>query len=124
MSKIIVAGSRTLKSYNLVENIITFSGFNITELICGMAKGIDMTAYIWAKKNNIPVKEMPANWEKYGKRAGLLRNEEMAKAADGAIIIWDGFSSGAKNMFDLSLKYNLKTCLFNYKTKTLTYYNM
>lgn len=34
----------------------------------------------------------------YPKRAGFMRNERMAKAADAAIVIWDGEARGSQNM--------------------------
>ena len=47
-------------------------------------------------------------WDLYGKKAGYMRNEEMAKVADGAIIFWDGESKGTKHMIDLCKKFKLK----------------
>jgi hypothetical protein len=47
-------------------------------------------------------------WDLFGKKAGYMRNEEMAKVADAAIIFWDGKSKGSKHMIDISKKYNLK----------------
>ncbi len=43
---------------------------------------------------------MPAEWGKHGNSAGPIRNREMAKYADMAIVLWDGYSPGAKNMVE------------------------
>lgn len=99
--KVVVAGSREIADPAVVERAIRESGFEITTLICGMARGVDMLAYHWAKDNNVPVVEYPADWNKYGKSAGMRRNREMVAVADAAIIVWDGNSPGTENTIGL-----------------------
>ena len=49
-----------------------------------------------------------ANWDRYGSRAGVIRNYEMARAgADLCIACWDGTSTGTKNMIDQARKYGI-----------------
>lgn len=79
-------------------------------IICGMAAGADMLGRRWAHENALAVVEMPADWEKHGRSAGYIRNEEMAKKADQVVVFWDGLSKGSKNMIDLAIKYG-KPCL-------------
>ena len=55
-----------------------------------------------AKDNNISLMCFPADWNKYGKRAGYIRNEQMAKEADALIAFWDGKSKGTKHMIDIA----------------------
>ena len=104
--KTIIAGSRTIKDYSAIVNAIRMSNFNITEVVSGKATGADILGERWAIANNIPIKEMPANWNTYGKSAGPIRNAEMTKYADAAIIIWDGKSAGAKDMINQIKKAN------------------
>lgn len=96
--KVVIAGSRHIKDRLGLVKAIEQSGFNITEVVCGMARGVDTMGEAWARANDIPVKEMPADWGKFGSYAGPLRNSEMAKYADAAIILWDGESRGTLNM--------------------------
>ena len=69
---------------------------------------------------NILLKKFPANWDLYGKRAGYIRNEQMAKYAmsDNSygvlIAFWDGKSRGIKHMIDLANKYGLEIHIVNY----------
>lgn len=98
--KVIIAGSRILSDYSLVTQAMKRCGFHVTEVVCGCATGIDRLGEQWARANNISVKEMPANWDRDGKAAGPIRNREMAKYADAAVIIWDGKSAGTRNMVD------------------------
>lgn len=98
--KVIIAGSRHMpfSMYPLIGQAVEKSGYNITEVVCGMARGADMFGAKWAYENGIPVKKFPANWDEQGKAAGPIRNAEMAQYADAAIIfIWDG-SSGSADM--------------------------
>jgi len=57
--------------------------------------------------NDIPVEQYPADWPRFGKRAGYVRNEQMAKVAEGALILWDGFSPGTKHMINICEQTNL-----------------
>lgn len=117
MYKIIVAGGRDFSNYKLLkekldEVVKLFGGF---ELVCGMAKGADMLGWDYAKLNNLPIKEFPADWNGLGKRAGYIRNEQMAQYADGCIVFWDGKSKGSKHMIDLADKYKLSLSIIRYE---------
>lgn len=108
--KTIIAGSRSMSSYELLTKIIDSCPFKfeITEVVSGTAKGVDKLGEEWAKNNRIPIKQFPANWDKFGKSAGYKRNEEMAKYADAAIIIHKDASKGTQHIKDLAEKYKLK----------------
>ena len=110
--KIIIAGGRDINDYEIVKTTIEDSPFNkqITEVISGGCRGIDMLGQKWAEDNNIPFRIFFPDWDIHGKSAGPIRNENMIKKgnADGLIIIWDGKSIGSKNMKKLAQKYNIK----------------
>jgi hypothetical protein len=98
--RVIIAGGRDIADARLVLKGIKESGFNITEVVSGGAKGIDLIGEKWAKFFKVPVKVFPANWDKNGKAAGHIRNREMAQYADALIAVWDGKSKGTKNMIE------------------------
>lgn len=98
--KVIIAGSRNVNDYKLVTEAMNRCNFDVTEVVCGMATGIDRLGETWAIANNKPVKEMPADWSKHGKAAGPIRNRQMAEYCDAAVVIWDGVSPGTRNMID------------------------
>jgi hypothetical protein len=108
--KVIVAGSRNIFKEILGKErlIIEESGFEITELVCGMCQGVDLVFFNWANESDIIIKEFPANWNLYGKSAGPIRNKEMAQYANCLIAIWDGVSKGTKNMINEMKKLNKK----------------
>lgn len=113
--KILVAGSRSINPQTI---IFTFTNllntFSISEFVTGCAKGPDRLPweYNYAFSLNVPIKEFPADWNKYGKRAGPIRNAEMAEYCDAAIILWDGKSKGTKNMIDNMNRVNKPYILF------------
>ena len=96
--KVIVAGSRNIGDHRQIFDAIEESGFNITELISGCARGVDTIGEFWAAHNKIPVKRFRANWRLHKKAAGFIRNAVMADYADALIAIWDGESRGTKQM--------------------------
>jgi hypothetical protein len=96
--RLLVAGSREGFCYDDVHNVLDELPDYITEVVSGTARGVDSFGERWAYNRAIPVKKFPANWELYGKRAGFLRNEEMAKYADKLIAFWDGSSKGTLHM--------------------------
>ena len=109
--KTIIAGSRTIDDYDAICQIIIDSCFVITEVVSGTARGVDRLGEQWARENNILIKRFPANWSKYGKAAGPIRNEEMVKYAEAAIIVRSDHSKGATSMANLAKQYGLKVRL-------------
>lgn len=99
--KVIVAGSRNFTDYSYVVACIKESRYNISELVCGEAQGVDSLAKKWATTYGLPIKSFPARWDKYGKSAGPRRNQQMADYADALIAIWDLKSPGTRNMISL-----------------------
>lgn len=99
--KVIIAGSRHFchaADYTLVEDAVRESGFEIEIVVSGMAKGIDTHAITYAKRHSLPVAEFYANWQYQGHFAGRIRNKRMADHGDALIAVWDGVTTGTKDM--------------------------
>lgn len=109
--KLIVAGSRTFDDYQLLENEIDkFVGDQTIDcIVSGCARGADRLGEDYAKFNQIKIAYFPANWDKYGRAAGCIRNEEMAKFGTHCIVFVVNDSRGSTNMIKLAQKYNLVT---------------
>lgn len=103
--KTVIAGSRTFLDYKKLEAELKRIPWKITKVLSGGAKGADSLGEWWAQCNAVPVDRYPAEWDKYGRSAGYVRNEEMAKNCDLVIAFWDGKSKGTKHMIDLAHKY-------------------
>lgn len=100
-----INGSRTITYINLD------TWLNPSEIGCvvsGGANGVDTLAEQWAKRHNIEFVAFPAHWDRWGKRAGMLRNEDMCNFADILVSFWDGKSSGTKHAIDYMKKLGRK----------------
>jgi hypothetical protein len=104
--KTIIAGSRSITDIAQVQRAITGSGFYITEVVSGKARGVDSLGEMEARRRRIPVKFFPADWSK-GPCAGPMRNRQMADYAEALILIWDGKSKGSANMLQEAKKRGL-----------------
>jgi hypothetical protein len=104
--KVIIAGMRDFFDYEVVKKVIKESGYPITEVVCGCAAGVDSLGERWAKENNIPISRFPADWNKHGRAAGPIRNQEMAVEGDKLIVVWDGESRGTGDMVRRMKKMN------------------
>lgn len=101
--KLCVNGSRTFNNYPLLRDKLDEVLGNLSEtyevsLIIGGALGADKLAEQYAKEFDVPNKIIPADWFTYGKCAGFIRNDVMAKESDYLISFWDGKSTGTKHM--------------------------
>lgn len=99
--KLIIAGSRDISpSVSFIQGCIQlFQLEGVTEVVSGGAKGVDTIGEIWAGRcKEYIVTQFLADWDTHGKKAGVLRNKEMAIYADALLLIWDGVSRGSANM--------------------------
>jgi len=97
--KIIVAGGRDFDDYALLKERLDYYFLgSYPTIICGEAKGADSLGRRYAEEHELDIISMPADWKRYGKSAGFVRNGEMAAIADGLVAFWDGKSSGTKDM--------------------------
>ena len=103
----IIAGSRTYTNKSAVWDIVDRCPWEIDEVVCGEAAGPDTLGRQWAERFGVNIASFPADWDTHGRAAGHIRNKEMAKHAQAAIVFWDGKSRGAKNMIDEALSAGL-----------------
>lgn len=110
----IIAGSRTLNDYRIVAQAMSEFAEEVTEVVSGCASGVDQLGEQWAKNHPVRLARFPADWEKYGKSAGPIRNRQMAEYADALVAIWDGKSRGTKNMIEEAKKRGLIVFVFRW----------
>ena len=99
--KVIIAGGRTFYDMEKMNEGMNAYPGEVTEVVCGMARGADSCGKYWVKGKNIPVAKFPAQWDKHGRSAGYKRNVEMAEYADEAVVFWDGQSRGSMHMINI-----------------------
>lgn len=114
--RVIIAGSRNFDDYQLLKDICDKKLINQKEIeiVSGTANGADKLGEKYAEEKGYCIKKFPADWKTYGKRAGFIRNEEMAKYSEALIAFWDGESKGTKHMIELAKKYKLKIHIVNF----------
>ncbi len=98
--KVLICGSRTINDPAMISLAIEESGINPTHIISGGARGIDRLAGEYAASNGIAFTEYLADWDRYGKRVGFMRNYIMVGEAEAVIAVWDGKSPGTKHAID------------------------
>ena len=122
--RIIIAGSRDFTDYDLLKDMLISFIDSLPksaqiEIISGTARGADSLGEQLAKEIGYTLKRFPADWERLGKKAGYIRNNEMAEYASGAIgylfAFWDGQSKGTEHMINLAHKHGLTVHVINYK---------
>jgi predicted Rossmann-fold nucleotide-binding protein len=105
--KAIVAGGRDFKPthehYEWLYRLCV--QLNVNEIISGGCAGADTFGAHFAADNDIEVKVFKADWKKYGKAAGPIRNLAMAKYADICILFFGG--SGTINMLKCARQFGL-----------------
>lgn len=115
-NRVIIAGSRTITDYGILLDAVGKSMFEITEVLSGGARGVDTLAIRYAKERDIPYKIYKADWNKYGKSAGPIRNEEMINNADALIAIWDGKSRGTADIIRRAKRRGIKVFVYTIST--------
>lgn len=98
--KLLIAGSRSITSFDLSPYVPD----EVDLIITGGAKGVDTLAEAYAKERGIPTLTVKPCYEKYGRAAPILRDEEMVDLADSVLVIWDGVSRGSRHTADYARK--------------------
>jgi hypothetical protein len=96
--KIVIAGSRSFHDYQLLCQTLAPERHRITQVITGGARGADQLGYRWAWKHAIRHQLFRADWERFGKSAGVRRNFQMAQAGDVLVVFGDEPSPGTAHL--------------------------
>ena len=111
--KVLVCGGRTFRDrewlYNGLELLHSSIG-GITELIEGGASGADCLAANWAIWKGIKHTRVPADWELHGRKAGALRNVQMAELDPDLVLAAPG-GAGTQHMIVTAQKRGIQVAL-------------
>jgi len=101
--KVIICGGRSFCDAERAGALLDkhLGGGSLSLVIEGGARGADSIGRRWARKRGIPVKTVEANWDRYGKRAGMIRNIQMADLKPDAVVAFPG-GKGTRNMIDIA----------------------
>lgn len=107
--RVIIAGGRDFEDYEYLKDradamLINKAKQHKIEIVSGMAKGADTLAVKYAKEKGYDLIATPADWDNLGKKAGYVRNQEMADKSHALIAFHDTVSRGTRNMIDIMIK--------------------
>lgn len=112
---VVVSGSRAIKDTKAVEFILRPYLACKDTLRVGGADGVDAIAEDYGRRYFMTVEVHKAEWDKWGKQAGPIRNRKMLtggavfEPADMLVAIWDGKSRGTKNAIETALHLGVET---------------
>ena len=87
--KILVCGGSHFESYGLLKVVLSklIEEFHVniltSEIVSGHCQGADVLGEKYAEEYGISVKRFPADWEKYKRKAGPIRNKQMIDYISG-----------------------------------------
>jgi len=88
-----IVGSRDFPNLGLVRTIVRALPAG-TRVISGGARGVDSVAEVTARERGLEIRIFPADWARYGRSAGPLRNAHIVRHADQILAFWTGKSRG------------------------------
>ncbi len=112
--RVLCCGDRNWTSYEIVRRELEKLNNN-TIIIEGCAIGADSISGYVARTLNYPILEFPADWNKYGRAAGPIRNKQMLVEGKPDLVL--AFhndienSKGTKNMVDIARKTGVKVII-------------
>ena len=104
--RVVVAGSRDFNDYDRLStelDKLLADKTNVT-IISGTANGADKMGEQYAQEHGLKIESFPAEWDKYSKSAGPIRNMQMVQTADAVIAFWDNQSPGTRHIIDYARK--------------------
>lgn len=104
--RIVVTGGRDYRNWETVRRVL--DGIQPDSVYVGDATGLDAMAAEWCDSRCVSHQIFVANWDKFGKLAGPIRNEEMLrKAGRDAIVIAFPGGKGTANCVREAMKLNM-----------------
>ncbi|WP_013627348.1 DUF2493 domain-containing protein [Rubinisphaera brasiliensis] len=90
--RVLITGGRNFDNHELLETTLdaVHASAPLSVLIHGAANGADTLAGEWASRNGIEVVACPADWKRYGRAAGPIRNRAMFDLAPDLLVAFPG----------------------------------
>lgn len=120
-TKIIIAGCRDFNNYESAKKCLDMCLpallLDNIEIVSGGATGADALGERYAIENGYKLTRFTADWDRFGKAAGPIRNEQMAIYANYLIAFWDGASNGTGDMVNRAKRRGIPTIKFQLQRK-------
>ena len=105
--KLLICGDRNWRQEAPIRKVLERYDPSDVTVIHGDARGADRMAGRIADEMGFSVEAFPAEWEKYGRAAGPIRNRQMLKEGPDLVIAFHAdieSSKGTKDMLAISTK--------------------
>jgi len=110
--RILICGDRNYRDWVRVKEYLDTVP-KTAIIIHGGARGADSLAGNFANSLNMKVMKFPANWDEFGRGAGILRNQQMLDEGRPDLVVYFhkdiNNSKGTKDMVTRSLGKGIKT---------------
>lgn len=110
ITKLSITGTRGFNDYDWLvaecDKFIKECGLQRVIVVSGGARGTDKLAERYAAAREYAFELYKPNWVTRGRIAGLLRNEDMARAVTHGVVFWDGASKGTRHMITLLRRFS------------------
>lgn len=115
--KLAIIGGRDFTDYNrlmaAIESYFSDSGgvSRISEIISGGAAGADSLGARYARESGLKLTEFLPDWNRFGKRAGFIRNQDIIENCDVVLAFWSGVSKGTGNSLSIAKRLKKDTVI-------------
>lgn len=115
MKRIVIGGYRNFDNYEIFKNFVDLCIGDKSEItiLSGHCKGVDLMGERYAKEKGFALEIYPADWKKYGRAAGPIRNRQMVENADSVIAFVSETASGTKKLIENAKKLNKELFIKN-----------
>lgn len=115
--KVLVCGSREWPDYHVLRKHLERLPRG-SVILHGGARGGDLMAGVAARALGFEEKVFPADWKRYGKKAGFIRNLEMLEAWPDLVLAFSlNHSAGTEHTIREARKRGIPTRVIRYQIK-------
>lgn len=102
--RVLVCGGRDFCDKQMLEKFLNGMKRKPTVIIHGGARGADTLADQWAESHGIEREVYYADWDNFGKAAGVIRNDNMLKQSNPDLVVAFPGGRGTKDMITRARK--------------------
>ena len=110
--RVAIVGSRDWDDWSALDKTLLELDKTKDVIVSGGARGVDSMAASLARKYGFQVVVHPADWDRNGRSAGYIRNEDIVLDSDIILAFWDGESRGTLHTITLAEKYGKPVRVF------------
>ncbi len=103
--KVAIASVEEFRDYHQLRAVL--KGRGVTGIVTDGWKRGAYHARRYAKDHGLPIEELPADFDRFGRGARLVSNREMLKVADLVVVFWEGKGRVLRHLVQLARRQGL-----------------